>query len=1026
MKILKEKKKEPEEYNRKGPMILKTKLKNVQITDKLRNWKPQNFSELINQPFNHQKNTFSSLTIKTFKDSLKSNLITNSFIGKTLSKQQDPNRTQAGMNILLNLKNRNNDIPQGKLLDLTQIRIPQHDNNNFKLKEFYEEEQMKILLKENYSNYTIKLKSLYPKFQFNHYYVTRSELIENYYRKYGEEGDINNKKFANKKLLEKQKKNNNKKEKDTFIKIEEEKYKPSNLLEILGVQENVKVSPDEFRIKKDFLSRTDVVEINMIQQDLTLKMGIINKELDSILQEYGKKIYNYTEKNSILKNQIEEYLINMNNKKQRKKEINKRYIDNSSKLIMKGLRKVKIKKILSYLYSLQKIKNEVNNLDYILSSDDYFEIKNIGNKITQIRNNMKEYKDSFKTKIRIKIIKSIENKIKSCENKTEERMFDQFTLNIEKLLNICLIYKSTDFDLLKKSSETTIKNDSENNKWNLEKEKETKNKFFFMNEDFELIETHTNKFIKYLLIYNNLKSNLIYNLLLSILDMFDTIIKDAMDMSIITIKYKEILRKIIVNNFDLIEKESNNKLVIIYIISNCYTILLSNYFYIIELLQKNFGLNIKIFNEVTQVIREEMDKYISIVILAYLHEVMFDHEWSEFLAGLKLAKKYCYMYLSNGYTNLNYETMTNDVYQEYINYFDTTEAKKLKEKITKINLEQITNIDIKYQQMFEVLYTSRSIESLTPDQIDIKKIYTNKKEKNDNNNDNINNNEYIIINHNNEEENEENNNEIKTEENISKQKISELSLLYIKYTYQILNIFVSTTNDDLKDNVVNILFKNTKDILISTNNFIVTNNRNNPSAYKKISLYCSDLIVMENSLCSILDLYENEELELLFNDIHQSCVDIISHSIGIIISTIISNFNNLDFDNYPMLDNENNNFALNFGKIFEYYKDIINCVLNEDLEKIFEKVFENFFDEINKIIKNKGKIKKENELKQCKKDFDYIKEYLKKFEEINVDKYINIIDKIENDIDGVNEIKEIKEKDKTDNTEGNKEKKEEK
>ena len=1034
LKILKEKRKEPEEYNRKGPMVLKTKLKNVQITDKLRNWKPQNFSELINQPFGQQKNTFSSLTIKTFKDSLKSNLITNSFIGKTLSKQQDPNRTQAGMNILLNLKNRNNDIPQGKLLDLTQIRIPKNDNNNFKLKEFYEEEQMKILLKENYSNYTIKLKSLYPKFQFNHYYVTRSELIENYYRKYGEEGDINNRNFANKTLLEKQKKNNNinnnkKKENDSFIKIEEEKYKQSNLLEILGVQENVKVSPDKFRIKKDFLSRTDVVEINMIQQDLTFKMGIINKELDSILQEYGKKIYNYTEKNSILKNQIEEYLKNMNNKKQRKKEINKRYIDNSSKLIMKGLRKVKIKKILNYLYSLQKIKNDVNNLDYILSSDDYFEIKNIGNNITQIRNSMKEYKDNFKTKIRIKIIKSIENKIKLCENKTEERMFDQFTLNIEKLLNICLIYKSTDFDLLKKSREITIKNDSDKNNWNLEKEKETKNKFFFMNEDFELIETHTNKFIKYLLIYNNLNTNLIYNLLLSILDMFDTIIKDGMDMSIITIKYKEILRTIIVNNFDLIEKESNNKLVIIYIISNCYTILLSNYFYIIELLQKNFGLNIKIFNEVTQVIREEMDKFISIVILAYLHEVMFDHEWSEFLAGLKLAKKYCYMYLSNGYTNLNYETMTNDVYQEYINYFDTTEAKKLKEKINKINLEQITNIDIKYQQMFEVLYTSRGIESLTPDQVDIKKIYTNKKDNNDNNINN--NNEYIIINHINEEENEENNNEIKSEENISKHKISELSLLYIKYTYQILNIFVSTTNDDLKDNVVNILFKNTKDILISTNNFIVTNNTNNPSAYKKISLYCSDLIVMENSLCSILDLYENEELELLFNDIHQSCIDIISHSIGIIISTIISNFNNLDFDNYPILDNENNNFTLNFGKILEYYKDIINCVLNEDLEKVFDKVFENLFDEINKIIKNKGKIKKENELKQCVKDFDYIKENLKKFEGINVDKYINIIDKIEKDIDGVNEIKEIKEKkekekDANNNNEDNKEKKEEK
>ena len=1011
MKILKEKN-DQEVFNRKGPMVLKTKLKNVPISDKLRNWKSQNISELINQPFPHQNSKFSSLTIKTFKDSLKSNLLTNSFIGKTISKMQDPNRTQAGMNILLNLKNRTNDIPQGKLLDLTQARIPNQDSNNYKLKEFCEEEQMKILLKENFSNYTTKLKKLYPKFQFNHYYVTRSELIENYYRKYGEEGDINNRNFANKKLSEKNKKNKNNKN-ENFIKIEEEQYKPSNLLDILGVQENVKISPDKFRIKQDFLSRGDIVEINMIQNDLAFKMGIINKELDSILQQYGKKIYNYSEKNSVLKNQIEEYLKSMNSKKEKKKEINKRYIDNSSKLIMKGLRKCKLKKILNYLYSLQKIKNEVNNLDVILSSDDYFEIKNIGNKINQIREKMKEYKEKFNTKTKIKILKGIENKIKLCENKTEERMFDQFTLNIEKLINICLIYKSTDFDKMKKSGEIDYKN-SENNKWDLEKEKETKNKFFFMNEDFELIETHTNKFIKYLLIYNNLNTNIIYNLLLSILDMFDTIIKDGMDMSIITIKYKEILRKIIVNNFDLIEKESNNKLVIIYIISNCYTILLSNYFYIIELLQKNFGLNIKIFNEVTQVIREEMDKFISIVILAYLHDVMFDHEWSEFLAGLKLAKKYCYMYLSNGYTNLNYETMTNDVYQEYINYFDTTETKKLKEKINKINLEQITNIENKYQQMFEVLYTSRGIESLSPEQIDIKKIYQNQNKEEEKENK-----EYIIIIQENEEENEEENNNNKNEEIESRQKISELSLLYIKYTYQILNIFVSTTNDDLKDNVVNNLFKTTKDILIETNNNIINNNTNNPLAYKKIALYCSDLTVMENSLCSILDLYENEELQLLFKDIHQSAIDFISHSIGIVISTIISNFNCLEFDKYNILgENEQNNFALNFGKIFSYYKDVINCILNEDLNKIFENVFDNLFDEIKKIIKNKGKIKNEEGLKQCVKDFDYIKENLGNYHEINVEKYLNIIDKIKNDIDGINEIKE---KNSDENTEEKKE-----
>ena len=223
----------------------------------------------------------------------------------------------------------------------------------------------------------------------------------------------------------------------------------------------------------------------------------------------------------------------------------------------------------------------------------------------------------------------------------------------------------------------------------------------------------------------------------------------------------------------------------------------------------------------------------------------------------------------------------------------------------------------------------------------------------------------------------------------------------------------------MKDNVVNNLFKTTKDILIETNNNIINNNTNNPLAYKKIALYCSDLTVMENSLCSILDLYENEELQLLFKDIHQSAIDFISHSIGIVISTIISNFNSLECDKYNILgENEQNNFALNFGKIFSYYKDVINCILNEDLNKIFENVFDNLFDEIKKIIKNKGKIKNEEGLKQCVKDFDYIKENLGNYHEINVEKYLNIIDKIKNDIDGINEIKE---KNSDENTEEKKE-----
>ena len=963
MRILNEQK---EEYNRKGPMILKTKLKNVKITDKLRNWKPQNFSELINQPF-EQKSNFPVFTISSFKDSIKKNILTNSIISKTLNRVQDPNRTQAGMNIILNMRNRpqmNNN--QNKLLDMTTIGMPGRPKSRHT--EFFEEEEMKILLKQNYSSYYVKLKNFYPSFQFNHYYRTRSEQIEDYYRKYGEEGDINNRNFAYRSKIAEKNKN---------LKKLEEKYKQSNLLDILGVQNNIRVSPKEFRIKNDFLSRTDIVEISMIQNDLSFKTGIINKELDSILEKHGNKIYNYTEKNISLKEQLEEYLQNVKHKKLAKKEIIKNYVDNSTKIIMKGFRKNKIYKFLEYLKGLEEIRKEVKQLDIILISDDYYKIRDISNKISEIKSKIKAYRETFKIKQRFRVFRNIENKIKTYESKGEERMIEQFSINIEKLLDNCLIYKKENMDKIKNSGEI---DKTKLEKWNLTKEKETANNFFFMNEDFELIESHTNKFIKYLLIYNNINTRIISDLLLSILDMFDIIIKDGMDIHLIVDIYKEVLRKIIVNNFDLIEKESNNKLVIIYIISNCYTILLSNYFYIIELLQKNLGLSIKLFDEVTQIIKEEMDKYISIVILAYLHEVMFSQDWLKFIEAINNAHKYCYMYLSNGYTNLNWEAMTNDIYQEYINYFDTNETKNLKDKISKLNWTEIDKIDLKYQQIFEVLYTSRNIESYSPEQIDITKIYkTDERNKI---------NSYIIITSN--DDNENNETEIE-----KKHKISDLSLLYIDYTYQVLKIFVTTTNDDRKDEIVDKLFKTTKDILMDTNN-IVTKNKNSNN---KIALYYSDLIVMENSLCSILDLYENEDIQLLFSDIRQSCVDIIIHSISLLNTLIINNFNSLDFENYPTVKDDYNIYVRDFLKIKDIYNEIINCIEDKDINKIFNTSFDYLFDEINKCFNGKGNINNEDGINQFKKEFNYISDTLKSFNIINVDKYLNIINKILNTVE---------------------------
>ena len=71
-----------------------------------------------------------------------------------------------------------------------------------------------------------------------------------------------------------------------------------------------------------------------------------------------------------------------------------------------------------------------------------------------------------------KTVKNIGNKIKTYENKGEERMINQFCISIERLLTNCLIiYKEEDMDKIKKSGNVDKK---KLEKWNLEKEKETK------------------------------------------------------------------------------------------------------------------------------------------------------------------------------------------------------------------------------------------------------------------------------------------------------------------------------------------------------------------------------------------------------------------------------------------------------------------------------------------------------------------------------------------------------------------------
>ena len=104
--------------------------------------------------------------------------------------------------------------------------------------------------------------------------------------------------------------------------------------------------------------------------------------------------------------------------------------------------------------------------------------------------------------------------------------------------------------------------------------------------------------------------------------MFDIVIKDNMDISSIVDIFKNLFKKIITKNFETIDRISqNNRLLNIEIISHCYSNILSNFSYTIELLQSNFGLNgHKVFNDVVEMMKMEMDNLIKMLILAHLHE----------------------------------------------------------------------------------------------------------------------------------------------------------------------------------------------------------------------------------------------------------------------------------------------------------------------------------------------------------------------------------------------------------------------
>ena len=71
-----------------------------------------------------------------------------------------------------------------------------------------------------------------------------------------------------------------------------------------------------------------------------------------------------------------------------------------------------------------------------------------------------------------------------------------------------------------------------------------------------------------------------------------------------------------------------------------------------------------------------------------------------------------------------------------------------------------------------------------------------------------------------------------------------------------------------------------------------------------------------------------------------------------------------------------------------------NCFSKNAINKVFKEGFNNIFNKFNQSLDNKGIIELDEQLKQIRNEFNYIKKVLKLFPMVDCDEYKEIIDKL--------------------------------
>ena len=767
-------------------------------------------------------------------------------------------------------------------------------------------------------------------------------------------------------------------------------------MEILGAQENIECDPKDFKIKDDFLSRKSISELKMIQKDLQFKTGVIEKELDFILMNYPQKLYNYIEKNKDLAKKINEYQVILIKGRYKKKRVINNYQMNSGKLLLKEHKKKQKIKIYLLLKEIEKIYKSMKDLRDISLSHSENKIKEVNDALNIVKDHIKKFNIKYNKEKKYKFIIEIEKIIQQYENQGEENLNDQFNFNIKKLINNCLIYYNKGNEA--QNNEEINKGEEIKIKWDLSKENDMKNKIFFSVDDFKLAEKEDNININFLLIYNNIQNsnnNNLLKLLLSLLDMFEIIIKDNLDINVIVSVFQDVFLKLITKNFEIIQNITKNKLLMIKITSYCFSTILSNYYYIIMLIQNNFGFRIKIFGEVTELIRKDMDKYIMELINDYYKDILSVNHWKYFIYETRSIKNSIEAYIKC--LNLNLFKLIINHYEIFLTNFNKEKKKELDSNINEktLDLTQYKDIENKYQKILDIFCSKKDLLEYTFEEID---IYKNK-------NDEINNKEksdFLSI-------------KKDGSDNIINKKISLFSLEIFNFIYDYFLVLIELSenintnngdnksnneddNDNLRTDLISNMYKEIKDKLEYSKEITINNKsgivNNKQITDKETSIYYSDITLIEIILNKFIIKYPSEEISSLLSEIKTKCVDLIIQLTNDTTNKIFEDFNALDFSNYPIVNGGKgyNKYVNYFTILKRIYDNMCNCFSKEQMNEIIKDELKNLFNKISQDINKKGIIENEEQLKQIRNEFNYIKKVLKLFHDIDTNNLKDLLD----------------------------------